>query len=188
MLLLFNGQHWLRHRDLHDRLEYAADGLGFSLEYDCSQFSHGTVQRMARHWQNLLLAMARGPEQRLGELDMLGTPEQQATFAQWNPAPAEHPADQALHSRIEAQVQRTPDAIAVTCEGQALSYAQLNQRANALALPDHRGIERRIVAEGPGCVAQTGRHACDRERRNRTGVWGPERRAGHGAGRHAGAE
>ncbi|MDX3742944.1 amino acid adenylation domain-containing protein [Pseudomonas sp.] len=123
-------------------LEYAADGLGFSLEYDCSQFSHATVQRMARHWQNLLLAMARGPEHRLGELDMLGAQEQQITFAQWNPAPAEHPADQALHSRIEAQVQRTPDAIAVTCEGQALSYAQLNQRANALA--------RRLVDDGVG--------------------------------------
>ncbi|WP_257205442.1 hypothetical protein, partial [Pseudomonas monteilii] len=90
-------------------------------------FAAALVEQLAGHLRQLLEQIVEASaHQALGSLTLLDAQQQQATFAQWNPAPAEHPADQALHSRIEAQVQRTPDAIAVTCEGQALSYAQLN--------------------------------------------------------------
>src|SRR4030095_9290837 len=38
-----------------------------------------------------------------------------------------------IHERFERQVERTPDAVALVCEGESLTYAQLNSRANPLA-------------------------------------------------------
>ncbi|UFH28619.1 non-ribosomal peptide synthase/polyketide synthase [Pseudomonas sp. CIP-10] len=117
--------------------------LSVTFGYDRGCFAAVQVEQLAGHLRQLLEQIVEASaHQALGSLTLLDAQQQQATFAQWNPAPAEHPANQALHSRIEAQVQRTPDAIAVTCEGQALSYAQLNQRANALA--------RRLVDDGVG--------------------------------------
>jgi non-ribosomal peptide synthetase component F len=47
-----------------------------------------------------------------------------------------------LHELVEAQARRTPDATAVVYEGERLTYAQLDQRANRLA--------RYLVARGGG--------------------------------------
>jgi len=53
---------------------------------------------------------------------------------EWNNTRAGYPADVCLHEMIEAQVERTPDAVAVVFEGGELTYRELNGRANKLAL------------------------------------------------------
>jgi non-ribosomal peptide synthetase component F len=44
-----------------------------------------------------------------------------------------HPADRCVHELFEEQAEKTPEAVAVELEGQALMYAELNRRANQLA-------------------------------------------------------
>src|SRR5262249_31258378 len=43
------------------------------------------------------------------------------------------PADECVHELFEAQAERTPEAVAVVCGEQALTYRELNRRANRLA-------------------------------------------------------
>ena len=54
-------------------------------------------------------------------------------MVQWNRTEAAYPSDQCIHELFEAQVSRTPEAIALVYEHQQLSYAQLNAQANRLA-------------------------------------------------------
>jgi len=55
-----------------------------------------------------------------------------ATLRDWNNTAAEYP-DVCAHTLFEQQVERDPDAIAVMCGDERLTYAQLNQRANQVA-------------------------------------------------------
>ncbi|WP_438281610.1 amino acid adenylation domain-containing protein, partial [Pseudomonas alabamensis] len=124
------------------------EGLEALLVYATDLFDLGTVKRLARHWQNLLRALVADPDQRIGSLAMLDPDEQQASLAEWNPAPQRFGSAQCLHQLIEAQTARVPDAIAVSFDGQQLSYAQLNARANQLA--------RALIEQGIGAETLVG--------------------------------
>ncbi|WP_422404059.1 amino acid adenylation domain-containing protein, partial [Pseudomonas sp. GZD-209] len=101
-------------------------------------FDASTVARLAKHWQQLLAAVVADPAQRIGALALLDAEETRAQLAQWNPNPGTFAAEQCLHQLIAAQAAARPEAIAVSFQGQQLSYAQLNARANQWA---HQLIE-----------------------------------------------
>ncbi len=115
--------------------------LHAALTYACDLFTADTVTRMAEHWQALLQALVAGDERRLAELPMLDAAEHQASLQAWNPAPAQFPVSTCLHQHIALQAQRRPEAVAVTCAEQQLTYGQLERRANALA---HTLVERGV--------------------------------------------
>ena len=54
-------------------------------------------------------------------------------LVEWNATEADYPQDKCVHELVEAQVARTPDAIAVVCDSERLTYAELNASANRLA-------------------------------------------------------
>ncbi|WP_435635616.1 amino acid adenylation domain-containing protein [Pseudomonas solani] len=118
------------------------DGAGLQaiFTYATDLFEAATVERLAAHWRNLLAAMVAHPNQRLAELPMLSSAEQQANLQAWNPAPARFPVDACLHQLFEQRAAEAPDSIALSFEGQTLAYGELNRRANRLA--------HRLIAEG----------------------------------------
>jgi amino acid adenylation domain-containing protein len=59
--------------------------------------------------------------------------ERHRVLVEWNDTTAAYPQGKCLHQLIEAQVERTPDAVAVVCEEQRLTYRELDRRANQLA-------------------------------------------------------
>ncbi|HWK49632.1 MAG TPA: condensation domain-containing protein, partial [Steroidobacter sp.] len=98
--------------------------------YSTDLFERDTVERMARHWQNLLRAMLDNPATRLSELAMLEHDEIVVPV----PDARESFGSQAhVHALFERQVAATPGALAVTVGDQSLSYAALNARANRIA-------------------------------------------------------
>src|SRR5579883_2009373 len=60
-------------------------------------------------------------------------PSQQQLFMKWNNTQTKPLENICIHQLFEAQVARTPDAVAVVYENQQLTYRQLNQQANQLA-------------------------------------------------------
>ncbi len=116
--------------------------LGLEFNYSRQAFSGAHIQRLAEHFQQLLLAMASDGCQRLGALPSVAQAERQWVLHDWNATAVDYPLDQAVHTLIEAQVLRTPDAPALIFAGQALSYSALNARANRLA--------HRLMAAGVG--------------------------------------
>src|SRR5262249_62039387 len=92
-----------------------------------------TVEGLAGHSLRLLEAVAIQPEQRVVGVSLLSAEERQRLLVVFNASQAEYPEGLCLHELIEAQAERSPDAVAVVCEGLQLSYAELNARANRLA-------------------------------------------------------
>ncbi|PZQ51493.1 MAG: peptide synthetase [Rhodovulum sulfidophilum] len=89
--------------------------------------------RAAATLADRLMAFAAAAETRaLGDLPIL-TPAEEASFAAWNATATDYDAIRCVHEQIEAQVDRTPEAVALTFEGVSLSYAELDARANRLA-------------------------------------------------------
>nr|WP_225778800.1 non-ribosomal peptide synthetase [Pseudomonas sp. Marseille-Q3773] len=115
-----------------DTFEYE-HGLGAALSYATDLFDAATIERMALHWLSLLEAIVHQPGQRVADLPLLSQAQQDQTVQAWNPSPMQFPAEQPLHRLIEAQVEAAPDATALVCREQTLSYAELNRRANQLA-------------------------------------------------------
>jgi amino acid adenylation domain-containing protein/non-ribosomal peptide synthase protein (TIGR01720 family) len=112
------------------------DRLHLHVAYDPALFDRSTVDRMATHLTALLTGITAG-DQRLADLPMLTPAEQHQLLTTWNGTETAT-VTATLPTLFERQVASTPDAIAVTCEGAGLTYAELNARANRLA---HKLIE-----------------------------------------------
>ncbi len=100
---------------------------------DSDRFDTNTITRMLGHLQTLLEGMVANPQQRLCELSLLTETERHQLLVEWNQTQVEYPQQQCIHELFEAQVERTPDGIAVVFEDQQLTYQELNARANKLA-------------------------------------------------------
>ncbi|MDH3675432.1 MAG: condensation domain-containing protein, partial [Anaerolineae bacterium] len=109
------------------------EGFGGVLTYNSALFEAATIARMEGHFQTLLQGVVANPEARLADLPLLTASERHQMLVEWNNTRSDYPKDQCVHQLFEAQVERTPAAIAVTFGEQQLTYRQLNNRANQLA-------------------------------------------------------
>jgi len=125
--------------------EEAAGGYRGRLEYCVDLFDADRIERMAANFLELLRAILRDPRERISRLPMLSRAEQEL-LRQWNDTGADLGGPNLLHEAFEAQVRRTPECTALEYEGQSLTYAELNRRANRLArLLRSQGVARETL-------------------------------------------
>src|SRR5207248_88393 len=108
------------------------EGFSGSIEYNADVFDRPTIDRLAGHYRTLLEAAVTAPTTAVGSLPLLTPPERRQIVVEWNDTRRDH-SDRRLHELVRDQVERTPDAIAVSFEGTALTYRELDRRANQLA-------------------------------------------------------
>ena len=107
--------------------------MGASLQFNTDLFDVTTIARMAGHFQILLDASVADPRQRISQLPFLTEAETYQLLIDWNNTTEEFPRDLCVHQLFEAQVNKSPDSIALIFEGAFLTYRELNRRANQLA-------------------------------------------------------
>ncbi|WP_248277637.1 non-ribosomal peptide synthetase/type I polyketide synthase [Brasilonema sp. UFV-L1] len=110
-----------------------SDELILNCEYNTDLFDAATISRILGYFQTLVEGIITHPEQRLFELPLLSEAEQHQLLVEWNNTQADYPQDKCIHQLFEAQVEKTPDAVAVVFEEEQLTYRELNVRANKLA-------------------------------------------------------
>ena len=132
------------HFDLELVLGLRDERIAGTLGYATALFDESTIERYRDYLNATLQAMVADATQPVLRLPMLGAAERTRLLESWNATDAPYPHKQCIHQLFEAQVVRTPDAIAVVDETQALSYGELNTRANRLA---HRLIELGVHAD-----------------------------------------
>ncbi|HEV7922516.1 MAG TPA: amino acid adenylation domain-containing protein [Thermoanaerobaculia bacterium] len=113
--------------DLQLAASEQAEGLTLSWSYAESLFDRRTIERMAASFLVLLRGIASGAP----DLPLL-TDADHEQLARWNDTALGVPAAR-VHELFEAQVARTPDALAVVAGEERLTYRELNQRAGAIA-------------------------------------------------------
>jgi len=119
---------------------YDGEEISFKIEFDRRRLDVAAVQRMLGHLRGLLQGVAANPQAAVQDLPLVGEAERRELIEGFN-APAIVPGSRhlfldgraTLHELFEAQVARQPEAVALTCAGQLLSYGQLNAQANRLA-------------------------------------------------------
>ncbi|HWS53455.1 MAG TPA: amino acid adenylation domain-containing protein, partial [Pyrinomonadaceae bacterium] len=118
--------------DLMLTLTETGGRLAGGFEYSTDLFDAATVERMAGHFRELLRGAVERPGQRVAELPLLTEDERRALLggeAGRAPLP-----EACLHELFEEQVGLRPEAVALAFAGEQLTYAELNARADRLAL------------------------------------------------------
>ncbi|WP_420127104.1 non-ribosomal peptide synthase/polyketide synthase [Longimicrobium sp.] len=135
------------------------DEFSLSVQVEAEVGAERVCALMHTALAGLIEALENAPERTLETIEVLPQTERALVLEAWNRTDAEVPADLCIHQLFEAQVERTPDAVAVSFEEDRLTYAELNARANRLAHhlrslgvgPDARvGV---CVERGPEMVA-----------------------------------
>ncbi|MDO3550997.1 amino acid adenylation domain-containing protein [Ralstonia pseudosolanacearum] len=119
--------------DLTLELRETSEGLAGSLDYATALFDRETIERYLGYLHRLLKAMAADDSQEVNRIALLDEGERAQLLDSWNETAAPYPQASTIHGLFEAQVRRTPEAIAVEHEGRQVSYAELNARANRVA-------------------------------------------------------
>lgn len=115
--------------DLSLHIQDQENHVGFQFEYDKTLFSLATMERYGRYFEHLISQLLSGTSMDAAEL--LGDDDKQRLFAN-NPAETPLP-DTNVVKMIEEMAIRQPDAMAVLCDEQGITYRELNERANRLA-------------------------------------------------------
>ncbi|MEM7307035.1 MAG: amino acid adenylation domain-containing protein [Planctomycetota bacterium] len=119
--------------DLALELTRTAAGLSVALEYSTDLFRAATAERLAARLVAALSAVPAEADTPLDRFPILPDDERHELLVKRNASAFDAPLDTPLHRLIEAQVARNPHAAALVFEGQEVSYAELNRRANRLA-------------------------------------------------------
>ncbi|WPB81915.1 amino acid adenylation domain-containing protein [Archangium violaceum] len=123
-------------------------GLGASLEYCTDLFDASTAARMARHFVSLLTGLVEAPGRRVEEVELLAGEERATVLEAWSEGPREEEEAGSMAALLVEQAAARPEAEALVCGAERLSYRELEARA--------RRLGHRLRREGVGPEVRVG--------------------------------
>lgn len=122
--------------------------LGIRVSYDRARFDADTIERLLGHLSTLARGMLAAPDAPLGSFALLADGERQQLLGEWAHNPHAFALDKNYAELFAAQVAARPEQVAAVCDGQSLTYAELDRRATRLAhaLREAGGGEDTLVA------------------------------------------
>ncbi|MEU8902585.1 non-ribosomal peptide synthetase [Streptomyces mirabilis] len=123
-------------------------GIVGEIAYDTDLFDRATAVSLAERLVRVLTTLSTEPDTALSRVELLSGPERRELLE--TSSGAEHAlGEHTLVELFEARVMSTPDAVALVCEEESLTFAELNSRANALA---HRLVGNGLRPEEPVAI------------------------------------
>ncbi len=107
--------------------------LGGQLEYDCDRYTSVAASQLLAQWQTLLAAAVAAPGLSLDALPLLSPQARELAWRQGCGPRPDYPRDSSIPARFDTWAEAQPEAPALVCGGQRLSYGALARRANQLA-------------------------------------------------------
>ncbi|MHB9026168.1 MAG: amino acid adenylation domain-containing protein [Armatimonadota bacterium] len=109
------------------------EGLRFIFEYDTDLYDAPTIERILGHLETVLERVVADPDGSITDLPLLTPNEHRQMLEDWNATGREFPRDATLHGLFTEQAARAPEAMALTCAGELVTYGELDHRSNQLA-------------------------------------------------------
>jgi amino acid adenylation domain-containing protein len=142
-------------RNIHDKsyISHLNTGVVFSffrtdaciegsIEYDASLYNRGTIERIIRHFTNLMRIALANIDRKISDIPLLSENEFNQILGDSKGVRSGYPAESTLHELFQQQVEKTPLHTAVECGERRLTYIELNRKANQLGrLLRERGVE-----------------------------------------------
>jgi amino acid adenylation domain-containing protein/non-ribosomal peptide synthase protein (TIGR01720 family) len=119
--------------DLNFTLEETATGLLGCVEYCIDLFKEATIQRMIRHFEQLLRAIVLAPATPVGTIALLNAAEEQELLYTFNGPAVDYRLNNTIIDQLTIQVVQQPAAIALIFNSLALSYKELDEQSSQLA-------------------------------------------------------
>lgn len=107
--------------------------LEFTVEYNSNLFKRTTVSQLCSHFINCLINVSQNSSKKLSDIEILSQEEILRIVGGFNNTETSYPKDKTIQQLFEEQVDRTPDAVAVSFEGEELTYRELNEKSNQIA-------------------------------------------------------
>ncbi|MES2316844.1 MAG: amino acid adenylation domain-containing protein [Pseudomonadota bacterium] len=108
-------------------------GLELRFDYNADLFDQATIARIASHMEQAIASVLADPSRTLAQVNLIGTAERHLLLDTLHRARSQTPYQASVHGLFERQAAARPDAIALECGDERLTYAQLNRRANQVA-------------------------------------------------------
>lgn len=119
--------------DLNLALWEGPESLYGRIEYNADLYDATTIDRMAAHYEQLLIGIVSNPDERISRLPIQSDSERRQVVVDWNATTKAESPERCVLRAFREQVVRTPDAIAVVCRDQELTYRQLDERSERVA-------------------------------------------------------
>jgi amino acid adenylation domain-containing protein len=119
--------------DLYFNIGESDDGLRVDCCYGADLFDAATIDRWLGHYRTLLAAFVANPDMAIAAMPLIEGDERQRLVSEINDTQVALQSDDGTVQAFERQVQQQPEAIAVSCGEQQLSYAALNAWADRIA-------------------------------------------------------
>jgi amino acid adenylation domain-containing protein len=121
-------------------------GVSGVVEYAQDLFEEETIDRLCHHLLAVFDRATASPQLPINEYHLLTKAEENQLLVSWNDTRREFPQNRCVHQLLQEQAYRTPDRIAIATEEEAVSYLELEARANQLAWHlSERGIGPEIL-------------------------------------------
>jgi amino acid adenylation domain-containing protein len=120
------------------------DTSTLEIHYDSNWYDQTQVQALGDHFNIVLEGIAAGPDQLVGNLPLLTVSERHLLLDYWNDTGVPFAEETCIHEFFQAQVARTPDAVAIVFRDEQWTYCELDARAEVLA------ARLRSAGVGPG--------------------------------------
>ena len=111
----------------------AEDGSSANVCFDENRLSRTHAERFIRQFESILVNVSNAPTTPVGELELLTQDEKKQLLENWNQTELSYDNSQCIHHLFEQRVAQHPNATALVFEDNAVTYAELNLRANQLA-------------------------------------------------------
>ncbi|MEM7145877.1 MAG: amino acid adenylation domain-containing protein [Verrucomicrobiota bacterium] len=115
-------------------VEEAGGNIYGCWQYNRDLFAPETIAYLNELYTQVLREVTRNPAQKISEINLLPQEEEARILDTWNSTQAEYSKNKLLHELVADRTKKSPDAIAVRCGGDSLTFAELDARANGLAL------------------------------------------------------
>ncbi len=125
---------WPEYDGILLHFEKSQEKLTGSFKYCSHLFSNNTITRMIRHFNKLLKEVVTALDVNVFKVPIMGEEELNQILYEWNETQADYPSNKCVHELFTIQAQKTPAAIAVSFEGKYMTYQELDQKSDQLAV------------------------------------------------------